>query len=50
MADGQKRRCRYSGTIEVVLLPPIETTGLTVEKDLMDLLKKSSRNDCRRTE
>lgn len=37
---GKKTGVAYSGTIEVVLLPPIETDGLTVENDLMDLLKK----------
>lgn len=37
---GKKTGVAYSGTIEMVLLPPIETKGLTVEKDLMNVLKK----------
>ncbi len=37
---GKKTGVAYKGTIEVILLPPIETKGLTVENDLMDLLKK----------
>ena len=31
----------YSGVIEMVLLPPIETKGLNAEDDLMDLLRKT---------
>jgi 1-acyl-sn-glycerol-3-phosphate acyltransferase len=37
---GKKTGLAYPGTIEVVLLPPIETKGLTVEKDLDELLRK----------
>jgi 1-acyl-sn-glycerol-3-phosphate acyltransferase len=37
---GKKRGVAYPGTIEMVLLPPIETKDLTVDKDLMGLLKK----------
>lgn len=37
---GKKTGVAYKGTIEMVLLPPIETKGLTVENDLQDLLKK----------
>lgn len=37
---GKKTGVAYAGTIEMVLLPPIETENLT-EKDLMDLLKKT---------
>lgn len=37
---GKKTGVAYSGTIEVVLLPPVETKGLTVENDLMNVLKK----------
>ena len=40
---GKKRGVAYSGTIEMVLLPPIETKGLTVEDDLKDLLKEVRR-------
>lgn len=36
---GKKRGVAYAGTIEMVLLPPIETKDLET-KDLMDLLKK----------
>lgn len=35
---GKKTGVAYAGTIEVVLLPPIETKGKTAENDLMDLL------------
>ncbi len=37
---GKKTGLAFPGTIEVVLLPPIETKGLTPEKDLDELLKK----------
>jgi 1-acyl-sn-glycerol-3-phosphate acyltransferase len=36
---GKKRGVAYAGTVEMVLLPPIETKGMTTE-DLMPLLKK----------
>lgn len=36
---GKKTGVAYTGTIEMVLLPPIETPGLNAEKDLMDLLR-----------
>lgn len=38
---GKKNGAAYSGTIEMVLLPPIETKNLSAEKDLMDLLKRT---------
>jgi 1-acyl-sn-glycerol-3-phosphate acyltransferase len=38
---GKKTGAAFPGTIEVVFLAPIETKGLTVEKDLPDLLKKA---------
>jgi 1-acyl-sn-glycerol-3-phosphate acyltransferase len=38
---GKKKGVAYSGTIEMVLLPPIETKGKTAENDLMDLLVES---------
>ncbi len=38
---GKRTGVAYSGTVEMVLLPPIETTGLTAENDLMDLLVKT---------
>ncbi len=37
---GKKTGVAYSGKIEMVLLPPIETSGLNAEDDLMDLLIK----------
>lgn len=37
---GKKTGVAYSGTIEVVFLPPIETEDLTVEDDMTDLMKK----------
>ena len=39
-AMGKKRNAAYPATCEMVLLPPIETKGLTAEKDLADLLVK----------
>jgi hypothetical protein len=38
---GKKTGVAYSGTIEMVLLPPIETKNLSAEKDLMNLLKQT---------
>jgi 1-acyl-sn-glycerol-3-phosphate acyltransferases len=38
---GKKSGRAYPGTVEIVLLPPIETTGLNAEKDLMTLLQKT---------
>lgn len=38
---GKKTGVARSGTIEIVLLPPIETKNLSAEKDLMSLLKKT---------
>ena len=38
---GKRTGVAYPGTIEMVLLPPIETAGLNAEKDLMDLLRKT---------
>ena len=37
---GKRTGVAYSGTIEIVLLPRVETKGLTVEKDLPSLLEK----------
>jgi hypothetical protein len=37
---GKKQGVAYPGTIEMVLLPPIETKGLQVDENLMDLLRK----------
>ena len=37
---GKKTGVAYSGTIEMVLLPPIETAHAT-ERDVMELLKKT---------
>jgi 1-acyl-sn-glycerol-3-phosphate acyltransferase len=37
---GKKTGVAFPGAIEMIFLPPIETKGLTVEKDLPDLLKK----------
>jgi 1-acyl-sn-glycerol-3-phosphate acyltransferase len=37
---GKRTGTAYSGTIEMVILPPIETKNLTTD-DLMDLLKKT---------
>jgi 1-acyl-sn-glycerol-3-phosphate acyltransferase len=39
---GKKTGVLYPGTIEMVLLPPMETKNLT-EKDLMELLKETRR-------
>ena len=36
---GKKQGVAYPGTIEMVLLPPIETKGLKADEDLMDLLR-----------
>lgn len=38
---GKKQGVANSGTIDMVLLPPIETAGKTAEDDLMDLLVRS---------
>jgi 1-acyl-sn-glycerol-3-phosphate acyltransferase len=38
---GKRTGVAYPGTIEMVLLPPIETKGLTAEDDLMNVLVKS---------
>ena len=36
---GKRRGVAFPGTIEMVLLPPIETKDLSAENDLMNLLK-----------
>jgi 1-acyl-sn-glycerol-3-phosphate acyltransferase len=36
---GKKQGVAYPGTIEMVLLPPIETKGLKADEDLMNLLR-----------
>lgn len=38
---GKKRGVAFAGTIEMKILPPIETKGLTAEKDLMNLLNQT---------
>lgn len=38
---GKKTGVSYAGTIEMVLLPPIETEGLNADNDLMDLLRET---------
>ncbi len=38
---GKKTGVVNPGTMEIVLLPPIETKGLAVETDLMELLRKT---------
>ena len=38
---GKKTGVAYPGEIEMVLLPPIETSGLNAEDDLMELLKET---------
>jgi len=38
---GKKTGVAYPGEIEMVLLPPIETAGLTEKEDLMELLQKT---------
>jgi 1-acyl-sn-glycerol-3-phosphate acyltransferase len=38
---GKRRGVAYAGTIEMTILPPIETKGLTAEKDLMNLLNQT---------
>ncbi len=40
---GKKTGVLNPGTMEIVLLPPIETKGLTVEKDLPELLKNTRK-------
>jgi 1-acyl-sn-glycerol-3-phosphate acyltransferase len=40
---GKKTGVAYKGEVEMVLLPPIETKGMTVEKDLMNLLTKTRK-------
>jgi 1-acyl-sn-glycerol-3-phosphate acyltransferase len=39
--NGQKEPASFPGTMEIVLLPPIETEGLSAETDLPDLLNKT---------
>ncbi|MBK8151116.1 MAG: 1-acyl-sn-glycerol-3-phosphate acyltransferase [Acidobacteria bacterium] len=38
---GKRTGVAFGGTIEMILLPPIETKGLSVETDLMPVLKKT---------
>ncbi len=38
---GKKTGVAYSGEIEMVILPPVEASGLNAEDDLMDLLIKT---------
>jgi hypothetical protein len=38
---GKKAGVAYPGTIEVFLLPPIETEGKTAKDDLMNLMNES---------
>ena len=38
---GKRTGVAYSGEIEMVLLPPVETAGLNADGDLMELLKKT---------
>lgn len=38
---GKKTGTAYAGTIEMVFLPPIQTEGLTAEKDIDDLIAKT---------
>ncbi len=38
---GKRTGVAFAGTIELVLLPPIETKGLSIETDLMPLLLKT---------
>jgi hypothetical protein len=38
---GKKTGVVNPGTMEIVLLPPIETEGLSAETDLPDLLNKT---------
>lgn len=40
MMMGKRRGVAYPGEIEMVLMPPIETKGLDIEKDLMPVLKR----------
>lgn len=40
---GKKKGVAYSGTIEMVLCPPIETEGKTAENDLMNILVESRK-------
>ena len=37
---GKRTGVAYAGTIEMILLPPVETDGLSAETDLMPLLQK----------
>ena len=38
---GKRTGVAYAGEIEMVLLPPIQTTGLAADNDVMDLLVKT---------
>ena len=38
---GKRTGVAYAGEIEMTLLPPIETSGLNAENDLMDLLRQT---------
>ncbi len=38
---GKKTGVAYSGEIEMVILPPVEASGLNAEDDLMALLIKT---------
>lgn len=38
---GKRRGVAYPGTIEMVILPPIDTKGMTAEKDIISLLKQT---------
>jgi 1-acyl-sn-glycerol-3-phosphate acyltransferase len=40
---GKRTGVAFPGTIELVLLPPIQTKGLSVETDLMPLLKRTRK-------
>ena len=44
---GKRTGVAYPGTIEMVLLPPIETDGKTAENDLMDILNESRESVAR---
>ncbi len=37
---GKKQNYAQPGTIEMIMLPPIETKNLTAENDLMSLLEQ----------
>lgn len=41
---GKKQGVAYPGTIEMVLLPPIKTKGLTADADLIDLMRSVRTN------